>query len=439
MDQNNSYWASTINTDCSRTLEETITADIAVIGAGLLGLSAAYHINRLFPEKKIIVLEAAQIANGASGRNGGQLMALNLMESLKSTLRLSNKKSFPKAFLNLWNKTLSGIDLFQEIIDRHAIECEFSRDGSMALAATGFAANAMGKYVRAANDIGIPLTFLNDQEYKKQINATGYFGGIYYPGYGRINPARYVKGLADALQTQGVDIYENSPVIKTEPGVTNRLSTPKGTVSAETVILATNAYTPELGFFKNDIAPLLNPCSATTQLSPEMIADIGWNSPHSFHDSQPVPWYLSLAQDNRIIIGGGASDYFYGGKTDMPSQRLPQYKTHFRNKLLRLFPQLQDTSIDYVWAGAIDASMDLAPSVGRTGDHHNIYYGIGFSGEGVNQAHLSGKIIADLYADNAEPWQDLFFVNRLPKLMPVEPVRYAALKTALRIGKIISR
>jgi len=241
------------------------------------------------------------------------------------------------------------------------------------------------------------------------------------------------------IKGRGVDLYERSPVLEIEEGPRCILSTPEGKIKADAVVLATNAYTPRLGYFRNRIAPLLNPCGATEVLGLDGLHRIGWHASRGFDDSSFSVWYMGISEDYRIIVGGGDVEYLYGGKTSLPPERVERYRAHFEKGLAQRFPEARDVRIEYVWAGPIGASLDLSPAVGVTGEYLNIYYGLGFTGEGVNLAHLSGKIVADLYADNPGPWQDLPFVNRTLKRLPPEPIRYMTLKTMVAAVRTLSR
>ena len=436
-DKNESFWIKTVLRDYPpKVLKGKIMADIAIIGAGLLGISSAYHLKQHFPDKHTVVVEAVRVANGASGRNGGAVLALTARESFDSTSwHFRKRRSLDESYLNIWEKTIYGLDLYQQIIDQHGIDCGYTRQGYLSLAASHRDADAMALYAEASSRLGIPVRFLDSTQYRSFVEAEGYHGALYWPDYGQINPARYLCQLAGVVKEMGVDIYEHTPILKIDYGRKCTLFTPMGEIKADTIILATNAYTPRLGYFKDRIVPLINPCAVTRPLDPETLDNIGWHSTRGLDDSSPMVWYMGITEDYRILIGGGDVDYIFGGNPCSLKDQVYKYKAHFKKALIKRFPRAHDVEIEYVWTGPIDATLDLRPSVGIMGEYKNILYGIGFTGEGVNLAHLSGKILTDMYAGNIEPWQDLPFINYTLKRIPPDPFRYIVLKTSFAIGR----
>jgi len=439
IEANQSFWATTVQPGEASVLQGVVNADVAVVGAGLLGVSAAYHLSRLFPRKRIVVLEARRVANGASGRNGGAVLALTARATFDAMTGLAGRRGFlPPGYRDLWDRTAEGLDLFQEIIDRHGIDCGYSREGFLTLAASPRDAEAMARYAEAASRLGLPVRHLDAAACRRIVEAQGYHGGLLHPEGGQINPARYLCGLAHAARGLGVEIYENSPVIKIREGRTCGLGTPQGEVRSGAVVLAANAYAPRLGYFRHRVVPVLNACAVTEPLGAEGLRALGWRGTRGFHDSSWMLWYLGVSEDSRLIIGGGDVEYLYGGRTAHGARWLKRCRDRFARKLLRLFPGARDLRIEHVWAGAIDATLDLRPAVGVTGAHRNVFYGIGYTGEGVNLAHLSGKIVADLVSGNRERWSGLPFVGRLPVRAPPDPLRWAALRAAFALGRAVS-
>ena len=222
-------------------------------------------------------------------------------------------------------------------------------------------------------------------------------------------------------------IYEDSPVIRVEEGPMNRLHMAGGqTVKARSLVLATNAFTSKLGYFRNAIAPVYNYVAATLPLSGTELASIGWRIRMPFNDSRTLVYYLGLTPDNRIHIGGGSAAYAWNdGVAGRPQAKAVEL---LRKELARLYPGLRSIEFETAWNGMVDMTLDWAPLVGVTGKQQNIYYGLGYCGHGVNLTFLFGRIIADLEAGRQQPWRELSFVNRKPPYIPNEPFRWIGIQ-----------
>jgi glycine/D-amino acid oxidase-like deaminating enzyme len=363
--------------------------------------------------------------------------ARSVFESVK--LHGREKKPLPESYLNLWKKTTHGIELMEEIAKRHQIRCGLAKEGSLKLAVSQKDSESMSRYAEKASELGITVRFLDSKEYRKMIDAEGYCGALHYPDDRHINSAQYLSGLAGAIKEKGVDLYEESPVFEIGEGRRCSLLTPRGQVVAETVVLAANAYTTRLGYFRNRITPILRQMAVTGPLDPEKIERMGWHFTRYLQDSSTRAWSMGITEDYRIIVGGGRHDYRYGRKTSYSQAWLSRCMPLFPSKFSKTFPAAVDVEFECSWAGAIDACLEMNPAIGVTGKHRNIFYGIGYCGHGINLAHLSGKIIADLYADNPEPWRDLPFFNWTPLLLPPDPFKYIALKPALEVMGLMAR
>jgi len=196
------------------------------------------------------------------------------------------------------------------------------------------------------------------------------------------------------------------------------------------LVLATNAYTSRLGYFRSSIAPIHNYVGITPRLPEATIAQIGWRKRVPFSDSRTLVHYLGLTRDNRIHIGGGISDYsFNDGVRDVPDSY--SRFAGLQQELARIFPALKGVSFETAWSGLVDCSLDFSPSVGRTGKFHNIYYGLGYSGHGVNMTSLFGRIIADLERGADEDWKDFPFVNHRLFYLPNEPFRWLGVQASM--------
>jgi glycine/D-amino acid oxidase-like deaminating enzyme len=247
-----------------------------------------------------------------------------------------------------------------------------------------------------------------------------------------------IKVLKLAAEAAGVKIYEDSPVLTVEEGLVTRLQMAGGqTVKARSMVLATNAFTSKLGYFRNAIAPVYNYVAATRPLSDGELGLIGWRTRRPFNDSRTLVYYLGLTPDNRIHIGGGSAAYAWNdGVAGRPDEKAVKL---LRNELSRLYPALRGVELETAWNGMVDMTLDWAPLVGVTGKQQNIFYGLGYCGHGVNLTFLFGRIIADLEAGRQQPWREFPFVNRNPPYIPNEPFRWIGIQAETAYDGITGR
>jgi glycine/D-amino acid oxidase-like deaminating enzyme len=242
-----------------------------------------------------------------------------------------------------------------------------------------------------------------------------------------------IRGLAPLLRAWGVGIYEGTPVLRVQEGRTITLTTPGGEVRAPAVVLATNAYTPRLGYFREGIFPLHSHVLATEPLPPEVRAQIPWGSIAGFSDDLDRISYACMTTSGALVFGGGSNaaySYLYGGRTQFPGSP-DSAKAAFKaihGQLVRYFPGLAGVPIAHRWTGTLAITMSRVCSMGVMGEHRNMYYALGYSGHGVTLANLAGRVIADLYAGDGERWRDLPFTMRPLRGVPPEPLRWAGYK-----------
>jgi glycine/D-amino acid oxidase-like deaminating enzyme len=242
---------------------------------------------------------------------------------------------------------------------------------------------------------------------------------------------KLVRAFKEAAERAGARIYENTVIDHVEEGRVHALRTRAGQrVRAKSMVLACNAYTPNLGFFRNSILPLREYVGITRRLSAAELSALGWRSRIPFNDSRTAGYYLGLTADGRVHIGGGAPQYTFNNAaaTDEDAQ---YHRQQLEHELVRLFPTLAGVEFEQMWSGVIDWSLNATPSVGQTGKYRNIYYGIGYSGHGVNLTSLFGRIIADLVAGRAAAWQRFPLLDAGLDYVPNEPFRWLAARAGI--------
>jgi len=364
-------------------LSTDLDVDVAVIGGGYTGLSAAYHIRKAAPNKRVVVLEARGVGNGASGRNGGMMLPNVANEYLQMV-------SPPNVHKRIYDLTVQGMKSLVALAAASNIEGAVEPIGALQTFETQHEAERGRAYTEAVRGLGITVSYLDRERTAEAIGTQAYTASVYEPNAGHVHPIKLVHVLKLAAEAAGVKICEDSPVLAVEEGPVTRLHMAGGqTVRARSLVLATNAFTSKLGYFRNAIAPVYNYVAATRPLSDGEMALIGWRTRMPFNDSRTLVYYLGLTPDNRIHIGGGSAAYAWNdgvaGRPDANAVNL------LRKELARLYPALRGIELETAWNGMVDMTLDWAPLVGVTGKQKNIFYGLGYCGHGVNLTFLFGS------------------------------------------------
>ncbi len=418
IDDNRSLWASyTADYQPNPPLTQDIEVDVAIIGGGYTGVSTAYHLSQRLPDVRIAIIEAKKLANGASGRNGGMLLnRLHESEFVDD-----------ETYAAIYHATNKQIDDIVNIIERNKLDVFHKRNGSLQVWTKPQSAEWAQEEVERCQRIGIPYSYLEPDELRQIINLQGDLcGAVYDPNEGMLNGAQYVRAVKSLIEARGVQIYENTMVTDMMPGKTVELQTPQGKVKAGAVVLATNGYTGKLGHFRKGHFPLHSHVIGTAPLTDEQVAEIGWGDVAGFSDDLNRLAYCVLTPDNRIVFGGGSNRsyaYLFGNKTAFNGDARPGIES-MKAVMYRYMPTLRGVEITHEWTGTLAITLARNSTVGVQGEHGNIYYGLGYSGHGVTMANLSGRIIADIYAGDADKWRDMPFFNGKLMDIPLDPFRW---------------
>ncbi len=420
---NRSYWARS-QPPQNPPLTQDIATDVAVLGGGFTGLSAAYYIRNVSPQERVVVLEARGCGNGASGRNGA--MVLTMTED-----RYVNFSSSPAIDKRIYDLTAENIRTLAKLSAATGIDCELEINGALQTLINSDDAKAAQAYVQQARSLGMPVEFWDKRQLVSAIGTDAYEAGFFDPSGGQVHPMKLVHVFKAAAEKAGAEIYENTAVAGIEEGRQHILHTADGhTIKAKSLVLATNAFTPRLGFFRNSIVPVREYVAVTQPLSEQQLAEIGWRKRVPFNDSRTEVFYLGLTPDNRIHVGGGSPSYAFNDGADDAGKAASHF-AELRRELVRIYPKLSDVPFEAGWDGVVDWSLDQSPSVGCTGKYKNIFYGLGYSGHGVNLTSIFGRIIADLEAGREEPWKPYPFLNAGLDYVPNEPFRWLGIQAGL--------
>lgn len=429
LDENVSLWVNqTPDYQPGAPLKGVVDADFAIIGGGFTGTSTAYHFSRRYPEKRVVLLEAKTLANGASGRNGG--MILNWVNGVTD--------DSPETTARIYQTTSAGIAAIREIIQRHHLAVSARFDGTLTVYTDAERAEAAHAEVEAHNAIGIPTRYLNSTALKENLRVRGAYGAVLDPGTGQINGAQLVRGLRPVLVEQGVEIYENTPVLKISEGATITLTTPEGEVRAKAILLATNAYTSKLGYFRDALFPLHSHVFATAPLTLAQRQALGWTDYAAFSDDLDRISYSSLTNEGQLVFGGGSNQsyaYLFNNRTVYPGapDAAARPFARMRQTLLGYFPTSEFLPVSFCWTGTLGITLDRNTLMGVRGENRNVYYAIGYNGHGVTLANIAGEVITDMYSGSDERWRGLPFYQPQYKRIPPEPFRWIGYQMFTRL------
>jgi gamma-glutamylputrescine oxidase len=385
--KNSYYEASVVRRSPSAPLQGRLVVDVCVVGGGFSGLSAALELRAR--GYTVALLEAQVLGWGASGRNGGQaIVGYASDDAIESQFAPEDAK-------RAWNMTVEAIQLLRERITTHAIDCDFV-PGYMSVAVNakkGAALNAWTDHLARAYDY--PMQTILHADIHSWIASARFHSGAFDPQSGHLHPLKYCLGLAAAAQAAGVQIFENSAVVHLERGTKPVLKTATGEVACDFAVLAGNVYLSEYGKtvapeLSKRIMPVGTYIIATDSMG-KARADALIRQRAAACDTNFVLDYFRPTADHRMLFGGRVSY-----STATPANLV----SSMRERMLAVFPQLQDLAVPYAWGGFVDITMNRAPDFGRVGP--NIYYLQGFSGHGLALTGLAGKLVAEAVAGQAE-------------------------------------
>jgi gamma-glutamylputrescine oxidase len=367
------------------TLRGEHRVDVAVLGGGIAGCSAALHLAKR--GYRVALLEAHAVGYGASGRSGGQTI-FGLAASQKSLVAQVGRDDAQRLF----ELSIEALDLTQSLIREYSIDCEYHAN-HVHVAVKPRHLQELDDWARELHeDYGYrSARLLNREELKEHVRSDHYLGGLIDPRSGHLHPLKFTQGVARAAETAGADIFENSRVLRYEDGPEVTVHTAHGSVRCAHLVLCGNAYigavAPALarrilgvGTYIIATEPLGEQRIRALLPSNAAIADINW-----------ILDYFRSSADHRLL---------FGGRVSYSAVQPPRLADSMRKRMLRVFPSLADVKVAYTWGGYLDITMSRAPNFGRLAP--NVFYMQGFSGHGMSLTGLAGKLAAEAVAGTAE-------------------------------------
>jgi len=423
-----SFWHDTVPgpLDPAPGLTEDVQVDVAIAGAGLTGLWTAYYLSRADPEMSIALCEREIAGFGASGRNGGWCSAL-FPASLGKLDRMAGREQA----IAMYRAMQHTINEVANVTIAENIDCHYAKGGSVAFARSPAQLERARTEVEEARLYGFDetdLRLLSAEQARDLGAASGVLGGVYTPHCAAIHPARLVAGLVSLLTARGVLIFEQTPVLRIEPG---KLVTTNGTVRARHIIRATEGYTPGLPGAGRAIAPVYSLVIATAPLPDHVWDEIGLETRPTFSDLRHLIIYGQRTADGRLVFGGRGAPYHFGSAVRPAFDRVPEVFAALRATLVDLFPVLSDVAITHTWGGPIGIARDWCASVGLD-PSTGIGWAGGYVGDGLSTTNLAGRTLADLITGKDSEVTRLPWVgHRSPRWEP-EPLRWLGINAGLR-------
>ncbi len=371
-------------------------ADIAIIGGGFTGLSAALALAKR--GANVALLEAGRVVGEASGRNGGQCNNGTAHDYGALSARFG--KDVAKAYYRVH---CDAVDAVERIAAEEGIDCSFNRCGRVKLAAKP---QHYDKLVRAhdllASEVDQNVRLVPPDRIREEIGSDAFHGALIQTTSAQFHPGRFGVGLAEAAARAGAKIYENAEVTGLERLPQGwRVTTPKGQVTAPQVLVATGGAPAAAPFtwFRRRIVSVGSFIIATEPLDDALIEQL-MPGRRNYVTSKNIGNYFRLTTDNRLIFGGRARFAISDPRSDLKSGRILQ------QTMGEIFPALKGVGIDHVWGGMVDLTADRLP---RAGEHDGLYYSMGYSGHGTQMATYMGQQMAHVMGGEAaaNPWRGL--------------------------------
>ena len=394
--------------------------DVAIVGGGFSGLWTAYYLIRADPSLRITVIEKDFCGFGASGRNGGWAVG-----ELASSPEKYAQWSSMEAANRLDRAVQDAVDEIGRIADAEAIECDYAKGGWIRLARNAPQANRQ----RSEIADGAHGELLEPDAARSYLNATNVQSGIYFPHCAAIDPAKLTRGLADVVEAAGVTIVENTAVSEIEPKL---VRTNRGTISADVVVQATEAYTRDLAGERRALLPVYSLMVATEPLSDEVFEEIGLAHRPTFSDDRFMVIYGQRTADNRLAFGGRGVPYLWGSAISPHAETHGPSHALLRETLIDMLPVLGETQFTHRWGGVLGIPRDWVPGL-RFDRSSGVGVLGGYVGEGVAAANLAGRTMAELIRGESTERTSLPWVEHKARSWEPEPFRWLGVRSSRAI------
>lgn len=411
------YWPDTVKMPEVPAAQGKITCDVAIIGAGYTGLSAALKLAQSGSD--VVVLEAQVPGWGASGRNGG-FCCLGGAAAADTILSKLYGDDARRAFRET---EVQAVTTARQLIDDNKIACDTHSEGETLMAHTQKAMDSFEKKAKGIEeDYGVTPTLLQKEELAQNGMGGPFFGALTNPIGFALNPLKYVLGLANAASGAGVRIFGHSPVQRIDQQGDFILTTPDAQVTARRLIVATNGYSSEdlPDWMGSRYLPTQSNVIVTRPLRDDELQEQGWTTHQMCYDDRFFLHYFRLMPNKQLLFG------MRGGLMSSAHADARMYR-EIRRHFERMFPAWSKVETPYTWQGLLCVSPDLTPYAGPIPGLPGAFTALSYHGNGVAMASYAGMLLADLAQDRVPGTIYPDVLTRPPKRFPLGRLRRAGL------------
>jgi glycine/D-amino acid oxidase-like deaminating enzyme len=395
-------------------LEDTVDADVVVIGGGYTGMWAAWHL--LEAGARVALLEAGVCGHGPSGRNGGFCESLWLSAA---ALRERFGDAPARALLDASSDAVTAVG---EWCRAHDVDAWFDQSGYMCVS-TAPAFDGVGlQALEAGTALGAPsrVEALSPEQVRRRCNSPVFRGGVLIPDFATLHPARLSLGLRSRLIARGAHVFEHSRVRALRGAIAE---TDGGRVRAQAAVLAIGPTARSVPCLRSRLT-VASSHIVLTEPVPDVLQELGWTGGECITDGRTLVHYFRTTRDGRIVFGWGGGRLPYGARLNGRAEVDPGVAATVRADLLRVFPTLAGRSITHTWGGPIDVSPSHIPQVGSL-PGAPVHFAFGYTGNGVGPSRLAGGILASLALDRRDELTRLPIVDSGPGAwVPPEPLAW---------------
>jgi glycine/D-amino acid oxidase-like deaminating enzyme len=405
-------------------------ADVCVVGGGFTGLWTALDLKRRAPDASVVVLEGGACGFGASGRNGGWLSSwYDELDGLVESFGAEQ---------GLWlaDESSATIGRIREFVGEAGVDCHLRQKGTIWVASSEAQLEVVRSALAAAREHGRgeQLEELSADEVAARTGTHVARGGALVKDSAAVQPGLLARGLRRVALERGIRIFEASPMLRLLRDRPATVVTPAGRVEADQVVLAANTWSAAVPELRRTVA-IVGTQIVLTEPIPERLAGLTWTDGALLGDARFFVHYAQVTVDGRIAFGRGGGALGSASRVIAKHFYDPATVATVAADFRQWFPQLADVRLTHAWGGPVDRAPGHLPFVGALGDHENVHYTLGYSGNGVGPSALVGRILAGRALQVRDAYTQCALVSGPPGYLPPEPLRFvggAIVRTAVQ-------